>query len=58
MNEFLEKEGLDWSKWKAVTTDGAAVMQGLQKGVVKGMQLLHLNCVRICCILHHQTLVT
>ena len=28
MNEFFEQEGLDWSKCKAVTTDGAAAMQG------------------------------
>jgi len=35
INEFFEKEGLDWSKCKSVTTDGAAAMQGFRKGVIK-----------------------
>ena len=33
LNEFFEKK-LDWSKCTSVTTDGAAAMQGSQKGVV------------------------
>ena len=31
LNEFFEKERLNWSKRESVTTDGAAAMQGSQK---------------------------
>ena len=57
INEFFEKVGLDWSKRKAVTTDGAAAMQGLQKSVIKKIQELSPNCVRTDCILHREALV-
>ena len=58
MNEFFEKEGLDWSRSKAVTTDGVAAMQGSQKGVIKKIQELSSNCIRIHCILYRKALVT
>ena len=58
LNKFFENEGLDWSKRKSVTTDGAVGMQGLQKGVVKRIQQLSPECVEIHCILHFETLVT
>ena len=58
MNEFFGKERLDWAKCKAVTTDGAAVMQGSQKGVIKKIQELSPNCVGIHFILHREALVT
>ena len=41
LNEFFEKERLDWSKRKSVTTDDAAAMQGSQKSVVK-----RINCLQ------------
>ena len=41
-----------------MTTDGAAAMQGSQKGVIKKMQELSPNCVEIHCIFHRKALVT
>ena len=58
MNKFFEKEGLDWSKCKAVTTDGTAAMQGSQKGVIKKIQELSPNCVGTHCILYREALIT
>ena len=58
MKEFFEKEGLDWSKCKAVATDGAAATQGSQKGVIKKIQEPSPNYVGIHCILHREALVT
>jgi len=58
INEFFEKEGLNWSKCKSVTTDGAAAMQGFRKGVIKRIQQLSPKCVGIHCIIHRETLVT
>ena len=40
-----------------MTTDGAAAMQGSQKGVIKKMQELSPNCVEIHCILHCEALI-
>ena len=57
-NQFFEKEELNWSKCKVVTTDGAAAMQGSQKGVIEKLQELSPYCVGIHCILHHEVLVT
>ena len=58
LNEFFEKERLDWSKCKSVTTDGAAAMQGSQKSVVKRIKQLSPEWVEIDCILHRGALVT
>jgi len=33
-NEFIEKHGFDWMKYKAVTTNGTAAMQRTTNGVV------------------------
>ena len=57
LNEFFEKERLDCSKRKSVTTDDAAAMQGSQKGVVKRMKQLSPKCAGIYCILHREALV-
>ena len=51
LTKFFEKERLDWSKCKSVTTDGAATMQGSQKGVVKKIKQLSFECVKIHYIL-------
>ena len=40
-----------------MTTDGAAAMQSLQKGVIKRMQELSPNCLKIHCIFHRAALV-
>ena len=58
LKEFFEKERLDWSKCKSVTTDGAATMQGSQKVVVRRIKQLSPECVGIHCILHREALVT
>ena len=52
------KKRVDWSKCNAVTTDGAAAMQGSQRGVIKKIQELSPNCKGIHCILHRKALVT
>ena len=57
LNEFFEKERLDWSKCKSVTTDSAAATQGSQKGMVKRIKQLSPECVGIHCILHREALV-
>ena len=31
-NQFIEERGLDWKKWKSVTTDGEAATQTSPKG--------------------------
>ena len=41
-----------------MTTDGAAAMQGSQKGVIKKIQELSPNCFGIHCILHREALLT
>ena len=56
MNDFFEREGLDWSKCRAVTTDGAAAMQGSHTGVVKRIKQVSPKCVGIHCILHREAL--
>ena len=58
LNKFFEKEKLDWSKGKSVTTDGAATTQDSQKGVIKRIKQLSPECVGIHCIIHHEALVT
>ena len=58
LNEFFEKERLDCSKRKSVTTDDVAAMQGSQKGVVKRIKQLSLECSQIYFILHREVLVT
>ena len=37
-----------------MTTDGAAAMQGSQKGVIERIQQLSQKCVEIRCILHRE----
>jgi len=34
LNEFTEKHGFDWMKYKAVATNGTAAMQRTTSGVV------------------------
>ena len=58
LNEFFEKERLDCSKRKSVTTDDAAAMQGSQKSVVKRIKQLSSEYAGIYCILHREALVT
>ena len=58
LNEFFEKERLDCSKRKSVTTDDTAAMQGSQKGVVKRIKQLSRECEGIYCILYREALVT
>ena len=38
-------KGLDWSKCKAVTTDGTPAMQGLQKEMIKRKKQFSRKCV-------------
>ena len=45
MIELFERERLDRSKCKTVTTNGAAAIQGSQQGVIKGIQRFSPNCV-------------
>ena len=58
LNEFFKKERLGWSKRKPVITDGTTAIQGSQKGVVKKIKQLSLECVVIHCILRNEALVT
>nr|XP_039261568.1 zinc finger BED domain-containing protein 5-like [Styela clava] len=58
INEFFEEEGLDWSKCKSVTTDGAAAMRGSQKGLIERIKRKSPECIGIHCILHREALVT
>ena len=57
MSEFFKKKRPDWSKCKSLTTDGAAAMQGSQKGMVKRIKQLSPECVRIHRILYREALV-
>ena len=57
LNEFFKKEKLHWSKCKSLTIDGAAAMQGSQKGVVKRIKQLSPEYAGIHCILHREALV-
>ncbi|XP_069192912.1 protein FAM200A-like [Procambarus clarkii] len=55
--DFIIEEGIDWSRCKSVTTDGAKVMVGAIKGVVKKIQAVSPNCIKINCVIHREALV-
>ena len=43
LNQFCEEHGLDWTKGKSVSTDGAAAMQGSANAVIEKSKTPHLN---------------
>ena len=51
-NPLIEERGLDWTKCKSVTTDGAAAMQGSTNGVVQNVKIVSLDCVSTHCMIH------
>jgi len=53
-NQFIEERGLDWTKCKSVTTDGAAAMQGSTNGVVWNIKIVSLDCVSTHCMVHEK----
>ena len=52
LNKFFEKHGLDWTKCKSVTTDGAALMQGSTNGVIQKIKNVSPECVSNHCMIH------
>ena len=57
LNQFIEKHGLDWTKCKSVTTNGAAVMQYSTNGVVRKTKNVFLDCVATHCMIHWEAVV-
>ncbi|XP_069162850.1 zinc finger MYM-type protein 6-like [Procambarus clarkii] len=57
LHDFIIEEGIDWSKCKSVTTDGAKAMVGAINGVVKKIQAVSPNCIAIHCVIHREALV-
>ena len=54
---LIEERGLDWTKCKSVTTDGAATMQGATNGVVWNIKIVSLDCVSTHCMIHREIFV-
>jgi len=48
LNQFIEKHGFDWMKYKAVATNGTAAMQCTANGVVRKIKNISLDCVSTC----------
>ncbi|XP_066965460.1 SCAN domain-containing protein 3-like [Macrobrachium rosenbergii] len=57
LHGFIIEEGIDWSKWKSVTTDGAKAIVGAINGVVKKILAVSPNCIAIHCVIHREALV-
>ena len=57
LNQFFEEHGLDWTKCKSVTTDGAAAMQGSTNGVIRKIKNVSPECVSNHCMIHREALV-
>jgi len=45
LNEFIEKHGFDWMKYKAVATNGTAAMQRTTDRVDRKIKNIFLDCV-------------
>jgi len=45
LNEFIEKHGFDWVKYKAVANNGTAAMQCTTNGVDRKIKNISLDCV-------------
>ena len=58
IDTFFVKEGINWDKCMAVTTDGAAVMLGKQNGVVTRIKEKSPECISLHCIIHREALVS
>jgi len=52
LNEFIEKHGFDWMKYKVVATNGTAAMQRTNNGVVRKNKNIALDCVSTCFLVH------
>jgi len=48
LNQFVEKHGSDWMKFKAVSTKEAAAMQCITNGVSRKIKNIFLDCVSSC----------
>jgi len=57
LNQFIEKNSLDWTKCKSLTTDGAAAMQSSTNGVVRKILNVSPDCVSTHCMIHREALV-
>ena len=57
LNQFFEKHGLDWTKCKSVTTDGAAAMQGSTNGIIRKIKNISSDCVSNHCMIHREAFV-
>ena len=55
--EYLENENLQWENFISICTDGAAVMIGRNKGLVKRVKERNQNVIVTHCFLHRATLV-
>jgi len=49
LNEFIEKHGFDWMKYKAVANNGRAATQRTTNGVVRKIENVSIDCVSTCC---------
>jgi len=45
VNQFIEKHGFDWMKYKSVATNKAAAMQSTTQGVVRKIRNITLDYV-------------
>ena len=57
LSQFFEEHGLDWTKCKSVTTDGAAAMQGSTNGIIRKIKNNSSDCVSNNCMIHREALV-
>ena len=57
LNQFFEEHGLNWTKCKSITTDGAAAMQGSTNGVIPKIKNVSPECVSNYCMIHREALV-
>ena len=48
LNQFVEKHGSDWMRYKAVATKEAAAMQCTTNGVAQKIKNISLDCVSTC----------
>ena len=57
LDDYFKQNNLSWKKYKSVTTDGAAAMQGTINGAVSKIKDVSPDCISIHCVIHREALV-